>query len=269
MNKRYSLTLAVCTASCLAFAQDTVTSQKTETRQTGSGATSTKTTTKVSTTQYVDQMRTVYTSAGIEEARVARIIELERRLYDAYLAGDVAEVRRIRLEIRRLLGQDVTRVHTYIQSHPLPATFPDFVVNTYAPEASFTRDITISGGGGVSATTGGGVDVNVNRTGTAGTAGTVSGSTTGGTAGTSTDTNVSGSSSSPAGTSTGSGSVTGTGSTGTTGGSSTSGSTGSGTSTGGTSTGSTGGTSTGGTSSGSTGGTSTGGTSSGSTGSTQ
>ncbi len=166
MKKLLAITIAVATASSMAFAQQTVTSERTETKATMDGGAATKTTTKVSTTEYVDHMRTVYSSAGIEEAKTERLIQLDRQLIEAYRSGDVESVRRLRTEIRQILGEDVTRVHTYIESNPLPRTYPDFVVNTYAPEASFTRDIEIRASG-ASTSTNVGVDANVNRTGTA------------------------------------------------------------------------------------------------------
>lgn len=166
MKKLIALTMVVCAASSVAFAQETVTSQKTETQATTAGGTSTKTTTQVNTTDYVNQMRTVYTTAGIAETKTERLIQLDRQLFEAYRAGDVANVRRIRMEIRQILGDDLTRVHTYIESNPFPGTYPDFIMNTYAPEASFTRDISITGSG--AASNGVGVDANVNRSGSTG-----------------------------------------------------------------------------------------------------
>ncbi len=197
MKKLIALTMAVCAASTVAFAQETVTSQKTETQATTAGGVSSRTTTQVNTTDYVNQMRTVYTSAGIAETKTERLIQLDRQLFEAYRAGDVANVRRIRMEIRQILGDDLTRVHTYFESNPLPGTYPDFIINTYSPEASFTRDISITGSGAASST-GVGVDATVNRSGTTGA----------------TDANVSGQSNNATETNTGAtqGSVSGSGS---------------------------------------------------------
>ena len=216
MKRSTLLAFALSTAVSMAMAAEAVTTEKSETKEVTGAGTHSKTTTKVTSTEYVNQMRTVYTSAGIPATKAEQLAALDKQLYDAYLAGNVSEVRRIRVEIRTLLGEDVTRVYSYVEAHPLPSAYPDFIVNTYAPEASFTRDITISGPG--IAGTASNVDVNVNRTGS--TASHVTGSTTkAGTNTAATDTKMSGSSTSDKtavggaaqGTVSGSGSVSGSG----------------------------------------------------------
>lgn len=145
MAKLHVLTAAVALAGSVAFAQTATTTERTEV-QSSNGAATSRTSMKVTETQYVDQLRTVYTSAGVAQTKMERLVELDRQIYNAWIAGDEAAVRRYRQEQRAILGQDeLQKVNVYFQSHPLPASYPEFIVNTWAPEGTFNPDISISG----------------------------------------------------------------------------------------------------------------------------
>lgn len=159
MSKLHALVAAVALTTGIAVAAETVTTEKSETRQSAAGGVSTKTSTKVTVTQFTEHTRQVYVAAGIEQAKIDRLVELDRKIYEAWIAGDVAAVKRYRDEQRAILGPDeITKVYTYYEAHPLPADYPSFVVNTWAPAGTFNSDITL----GTSTITPGSSSININ-----------------------------------------------------------------------------------------------------------
>jgi len=135
------------TFSSLCFSQNVTTTQQAQVTQ-SSNAPAAVTASKVTQVEFVTQLRSIYASAGVDAEVIERLLLLDRQIYDAWIGGDMASVRRYRLDQRSILGPEgTTKVHTYLQSHPLPPSFPSFVVNTWAPDTSFNPDITVSNSG--------------------------------------------------------------------------------------------------------------------------
>src|SRR5688572_16293117 len=130
-------------ATAPAVAQNVAT-QRTETVQTTNAGGTTRIATNISESQYIDQLRQVYTSAGIEASKIARLLDLDRKIYTAWTAGDTATIQIRRKEQRSLLApNELEKVYVYYQTHPLPAGFPAFIVNTWAPANVYSTDIVL------------------------------------------------------------------------------------------------------------------------------
>lgn len=123
-----------------AFGEERVTrTEKTVTRsENANGTTQVTRTVTTTVTTYVDQLRTVYQSVGLPEPIIVRLVELDRQIYQAYVAGNWTQVRQLRIEQRRLLNDDqVVKIYNHFESNPLPADIAPIATYTYIPQQQF------------------------------------------------------------------------------------------------------------------------------------
>lgn len=139
----YMIAAACVSAAAVSVGQENVTrTERTETRTEANGTSRQTRTVTTTVSTYVDQVRTVYTSAGLPANLVDRMIELDRRIYTAYTAGDWSTVRRLRIEQRQILNpEQITKVYTYLQSNPLPADIAPVATYTFVPQQQFQTHI--------------------------------------------------------------------------------------------------------------------------------
>ncbi len=143
MKIRYLVVAASVAAASSALAlEQVIRTEKSVTQTQSADGTNVTRTVTTTVSSYVDRVRTVYTSAGLADTTLERVIELERRLYTAYTAGDWTTVRRIRIEIRDLLSPDqVTKVYAYYESNPLPADIAPISTYTFLPQQQFQTHV--------------------------------------------------------------------------------------------------------------------------------
>lgn len=126
-------------------ADTTVRTERTESESTTvDGNTRTKTTVS-STSSYTTRLENAYRAAGVSDAEIAKLRDIDVKVLEARRAGDTARVKEYYTQQTRILQpEQLTKVRTYLVEHPAPKTVPAYEVTTYE---------TVPTGTGVSVTT--------------------------------------------------------------------------------------------------------------------
>jgi hypothetical protein len=178
MKKWQPILGAIALAASMAFAQQDVnrtekTSVKTETD--ANGVQTTRETKTVTETQYVDRLQTAYRAAKIPQTKIDRLVELDRKIFEARKTGGHEDQIRVWVqEQKRILDEPEARqVIVYLHEHPVTiASPPAYFISTWeAPEFRSIWNVDVGGGsfsatGGERVHTGSSTDVNVNRSNT-------------------------------------------------------------------------------------------------------
>src|SRR5687767_137666 len=115
MKKIALVAMAIAASAAIAFAQDTVTRTE-RTEVTTSNGTVTQTSTQITTVikEYVTYLRRIYTSVGVSEEVIVRVIRIDIEILVAYVQLDFERVRVLtRQEVEILTPAVATRIVTY------------------------------------------------------------------------------------------------------------------------------------------------------------
>lgn len=125
MRKQLALAACVALMSPAVFAQTTVeTERRVTTVQSGAGSVTTVEHRTV-VRSYVTYLHEVYTAVGIPQAQIVQLIDLDIQILEARIRGDWDQVRVYIDRQVELVGPPVVqRIHTHVQSHPVPSSVP-------------------------------------------------------------------------------------------------------------------------------------------------
>lgn len=154
--------LAFTAGTAFAQTQTVTTTENTTTRASGGGTVVSSTTTD-ETKIYETRLEAAYRSAGLADAELARVKELDLKAREARRAGETARVQEYYTEQVRLVKPEQQQlVYRYFQQNPYPSTYtvPAYERTTweeyYTPSAQFKTPIlgaSVGGGAGVQVTT--------------------------------------------------------------------------------------------------------------------
>jgi len=111
-------------------ANATVKTESTETHSsTKNGVT---TTTTSSSSSYTTRLESAYRAAGVTDAEITRLRDIDLKVLEARRANDAARIKEYYTQQTAILKpEQLTRVRSYLVEHPAPKTVPAYEVTSY------------------------------------------------------------------------------------------------------------------------------------------
>lgn len=112
-------------------ADTTVRTERTESTTEMDGGTKSKTTVTSSNT-YATRLESAYRAAGVSDAELVRLRDIDAKVLEARRANDAARVKEYYTQQTRILQPaQLTKVRTYLVENPAPKTVPAYEVTSY------------------------------------------------------------------------------------------------------------------------------------------
>lgn len=170
--KKIALTAIALAVAGMAPAQQTITETETTVRSSPGSERVTETNTEtridangkttIETTKYQERLRSAYRSAGVADAEINRLVDIDMKAREALVAGDKVKVKQYYQEQTNILQpQQVEKVRVYLKENPYAAPAPAapaprvYSTYEYVPTMAGVKLDTPLGSVGVGVPTGG------------------------------------------------------------------------------------------------------------------